>query len=392
MSHVASVSVADSLALQDRRDASDVLFDSTLVLSDTELENKEGEYLDWMNLNNDFADFLNTETNEEIPLSPSTSHTAPSTNKTFHMQQALPTIDILIPPTPSGLIRSLEPLLRMKTGQQRIAKLILHNLKSYPLMMMRHETLRPFIHRHLSTSEPLSNCLSLVHMISGGFQSGRKLFWKNVELECERLVAEHLKLNKWELLAAMQALLIYILTRLDEGQTDHNNYDSLLLAALMVIAKHLCYTDIKDGIHSISVSHGLEKDWVEWIYLESRRRFVFHHYYQHMTTQIPTKAKRLALPLAHLPAKKQLWEASDALTWKAEIDKNSGTQTAFGLAANGELVTLDEDQPCDSNGLLSYKPLDAKASSSSGVSNWEEWCAGMDGMGGLVMLTASLIV
>jgi len=32
----------------------------------------------------------------------------------------------------------------------------------------------------------------------------------------------------------MQALLIYILIRLDEGETDHNNYDSLLLATVAV--------------------------------------------------------------------------------------------------------------------------------------------------------------
>lgn len=45
---------------------------------------------------------------------------------------------------------------------------------------------------------------------------------------------QHLSLNKWELLAAMQALSIYILIRLDEGETDHNNSDSLLLATVIV--------------------------------------------------------------------------------------------------------------------------------------------------------------
>jgi hypothetical protein len=96
--------------------------------------------------------------------------------------------------------------------------------------------------------------------------------------------------------------------------------------------------------------------------------------------------------LAPLPAKKQLWEAGDALTWRAEVQRDSDTRTTFGLAANGELVTLDEGQLYGCNGLLSYKSLDANASSSSGVSNWAEWCAGMDGLGGLVMLAASLII
>ena len=41
-------------------------------------------------------------------------------------------------------------------------------------------------------------------------------------------------MNKWELLAAMQALSIYILVRLDEGEMEHNNFDYLLLATVVV--------------------------------------------------------------------------------------------------------------------------------------------------------------
>ena len=45
---------------------------------------------------------------------------------------------------------------------------------------------------------------------------------------------QHPKFNKWGLLAAMQALSIYILIRLDEGETDHNNFDFLLTATVTV--------------------------------------------------------------------------------------------------------------------------------------------------------------
>lgn len=38
--------------------------------------------------------------------------------------------------------------------------------------------------------ESLINCISLVHMINSGVQGNRKLFWKNVRLECERMYAE----------------------------------------------------------------------------------------------------------------------------------------------------------------------------------------------------------
>lgn len=89
------------------------------------------------------------------------------------------------------------------------------------------------------------------------------------------------------------------------------------------------------------------------------------------------------LILAPLPGKKQLWEAGDEFAWKAESEKEPGVQTAFALAANGELVKLDEGQLFCSDEALLYKPLGT---------NWEEWCSGMDGFGGLVMLAASLVV
>ena len=96
------------------------------------------------------------------------------------------------------------------------------------------------------------------------------------------------------------------------------------------------------------------------------------------------------LVLAPLPAKKQLWEAGSEHVWKAESERESGAQTAFALTANGELVKLEERQPCYTGTVLLYKPSEAWTRPGT-TSPWEEWCSGMDGFGGLVMLTASLI-
>lgn len=91
------------------------------------------------------------------------------------------------------------------------------------------------------------------------------------------------------------------------------------------------------------------------------------------------------LVLAPLPAKKQLWEAGNEFVWKAESESEPGAQTPFGLAANGELVQLDEGQQYCGGGLLLYKPTDAS------TERWQEWCSGMDGFGGLIMLAAALM-
>lgn len=95
------------------------------------------------------------------------------------------------------------------------------------------------------------------------------------------------------------------------------------------------------------------------------------------------------LVLAPLPAKKQLWAAGDELMWKTAVERDLGLQTAFGMAANGNLIRLDEDQLCHGDLALSSKSLDNKGSSLN-TADWEEWCSGMDELGSLVMLAASL--
>jgi hypothetical protein len=105
--------------------------------------------------------------------------------------------DISIPQPPRENIRLLVQRPKTKSSTERIAGLILQNLKSYPLMMMDNNALPPFIHPSLvdpavdnPDMEPLTNCVSLMRMVSGGFKGARKLFWKNVRVECERLVHE----------------------------------------------------------------------------------------------------------------------------------------------------------------------------------------------------------
>lgn len=126
-----------------------------------------------------------------------TFQTTASAAQSDQTQDSLDFSSPSIPRTPSIVARSLIRRPKTQPRTQRTANLILHNLKSYPLMIQRHNDLPPFIHRSLVSSsvedadmEPLTNCLSLVHMLNGGGQAGRKLFWKNMQMECEHLSAE----------------------------------------------------------------------------------------------------------------------------------------------------------------------------------------------------------
>ena len=133
---------------------------------------------------------------------------------------------------------------KMHPRADRTTNLIFYTLKSYPLMLCQH-ALPPFIHSSYvlftdegTTTEPLENCITLMHMMASGVQGSRKLFWRNVQQECERICDRKQTLSKWELLGAMQALSIYVLIRLDEGETEHNNLDYLLERAVIVSLLH----------------------------------------------------------------------------------------------------------------------------------------------------------
>lgn len=94
--------------------------------------------------------------------------------------------------------------------------------------------------------------------------------------------------------------------------------------------------------------------------------------------------------IAPLPAKKGLWEANDELSWHVEYGRVSIAQPPFGLTKKGQVVKLSGIEPdWHMHSLPGYYTLNVSKSESA--ENWEEWCSGMDGLGGLVVLTASLI-
>jgi hypothetical protein len=198
-----------SPSIENRQEASNdseiIIPNNGVIVSDPEFTDIGGECLDWNGPDIDFSDLLNPQANDETvpyPSSRSSSlvrHSKPSVDQTVQvvLQQAPSSPKVSIPTAPTSTFRSFVQRPKMKTGTPRIANLILHTLKSYPLMMMRHNALPPFLHPRVISSvvendemEPLTNCLSLVRMISSGFHGSRKLFWKNVQMECERLCEE----------------------------------------------------------------------------------------------------------------------------------------------------------------------------------------------------------
>ncbi|KAB5585032.1 hypothetical protein GE09DRAFT_1069144 [Coniochaeta sp. 2T2.1] len=180
-----------------------------------------------------------------------------------------------MPPGMSQNMRSFVHRPRQKTEGMGIANIILQTLKSYPVMLSLGGTLPPFIHSHVrswdsnvASIEPLEDCIGMMQMANTNVSGGRKLFWKVVRMECERLCEEILGLNKRTLLAAMQALFIYIVVRVDEGPTEHNNIDQLLVKTVIVLSQQFNY-----GTDTGYDDQNLDGKWNKWIFEESVRRY-----------------------------------------------------------------------------------------------------------------------
>lgn len=68
---------------------------------------------------------------------------------------------------------------------------------------------------------------------------------------------------------------------------------------------------------------------------------------------------------------------------QTEIEKDLGSQTDYGMTVSGDLVKVSESAVNNKTGGPGAR-LRQKA-------DWEEWLAGTDSFGGLVMLAASLV-
>jgi hypothetical protein len=192
---------------QGQRSGGDFILHGELDISLPDFPSVGDNYLGFEETNININDFLTTMSNPSpnfpslVPVSTSTAD-GTAQGQEQQLGSRSPT-EPCIPPSPSFMVRSLirRPKLQ-QPGTQRISSLIFHTLKSYPLMMLHHEdALPPFIHPSLVSkldgvaeedrfTAPLTNCISLMHMLGSEVRGTRKLFWKNVRMECERLLDE----------------------------------------------------------------------------------------------------------------------------------------------------------------------------------------------------------
>lgn len=175
---------------------------------------------------------------------------------------------------------------------------LIRMLRSIPRMMVRRENFPPFIHSHWQHDlpGPLANCMTIARLFCTRDLNNSTLVWNTIRLEQERLARETYDFSKEELMAGLQAYLVYMIMRAedDTGQTagDVPMLFSLKVSSLAALALGVSFTvrfqinvppkALTDWCYHLFGGYPLWEEsqydpkltWETWIFRESQRRYV----------------------------------------------------------------------------------------------------------------------
>ncbi|KAB5527931.1 hypothetical protein GE09DRAFT_975301 [Coniochaeta sp. 2T2.1] len=218
------------------------------------------------------------------------------------------------------LIRSPSPVVQHST------RLIIQGLRAYPMMMLRRETLPPFIHpywhiRHMpALPESLSTCMSIAHMYAFRSEETKPFLWRTIQAEDERFLAQRRTMSAEDMLACIQAQMIYMIMRFVDGTQDPPELNQQLIRTYQILCK--LFRRLHNGPFCEPDNYILRPTWEEWIYAESRRRTACVFFLICRCISVSTGIQGcdafhefINLPLA---SPKQLWEARTREEWERE--------------------------------------------------------------------------
>ncbi|KAF2137752.1 uncharacterized protein K452DRAFT_98095 [Aplosporella prunicola CBS 121167] len=264
---------------------------------------------------------------------------------------------------------------------QYSATIVMQALQSFPRMMLRRPTFPPFIHPHWHYAksplpESLTNCMGIAHVFVSTSIETRPFLWQTIEREQQRFLTKVDQMPKEDLLAAVQAQVIYIIMKVvinDPQQSAESNLQMLL--TFQTLCERLM--KLLQEPFCLSEQISLSSTWEEWILAESRRRtacvwFLISRLVS-VRTGIPCDAVEqfLALPL---PSPKVIWETSTRDMWVSEHD-------ACGTA-------MHEPDLVNFGGLIeSHKRRNEPAH----ARKLDTWNAESDHLGSLLNVTVAMI-
>ncbi|KAL6826541.1 hypothetical protein V8C40DRAFT_287257, partial [Trichoderma camerunense] len=281
-----------------------------------------------------------------------------------------------------------------KIVSQSCRKFIASTICTYPRMMLRPDSLPPFMHRHSCglgqvdskmspqvtgipsqsvVPESLAICISICHIFATKTASSEKFFCRTVDAELRRLNEEVPGFSKGETLAAIQAVLIYIIMRFFDADPSYFLANGGMFMTLQKLSEH--FAELCPGPFSTVDSGHSECEWTEWIFDETRRRVAGVGFLLSVITG-PENCNAIADPRTiPLPSSKALWDSESRVLWKKNRDNALAEPqaTQARLCNLGDLIAVQQR-------AMQYGPAD------SAQENLGTWLATTDGLG--LMLAA----
>ncbi|KAE8548320.1 hypothetical protein EYB25_008698 [Talaromyces marneffei] len=230
-----------------------------------------------------------------------------------------------------------------------IATSVIEMIRTYPLMMLRIENLPPFIHGHWyrpsvngrsSLPEPLVNCMGIAQIFASRNIESKSYLWHLVKLEQQSFIElnKHRKFSRDDLLAAIQAQIMYIIMRI----IDNSKTDQSMNLEMLVTHEILCESLVQLCKEPFCRDERLHPspNWEDWVFAESRRRTALVWFLIAQTIHIQTGVSCETISgFQQLPlcSPKSLWEARTHPRWQAEYDVYR-VMSRDGLDLFGDLI------------------------------------------------------
>ena len=257
---------------------------------------------------------------------------------TWNLSFDFPMEDLAIPNGDHDDSCYLSRITPLKAYAQHSADLIVEALYAIPDQMLRRETFPPFIHPHWSLSalpESLAVCMNLASVYSSRAPEMRAFLWRTKLTEQKRAVERIDTLSDQEILAQVQAGIVYLTMRL----VDEAMHDLVWTREMLTIQNILCMRFLQNNEFSFCQSEETHPSltWEDWIYAESRRRTSLIWFLITRTIVIMPKTEchtTISPETLPLPAPQMQWEARTREAWLKELGAEDSAMTTFGSLVN----------------------------------------------------------
>jgi hypothetical protein len=133
-----------------------------------------------------------------------------------------------------------------KGTQQAFAVVIIDMIYAYPRMMTRRETLPPFVHANSPIDDSpyaqemlpqyLANCMGIAQLIAARSVDTHSFIWTTILTELRGFRNNLHSFNKYDVLSALQASLLYLIIRAGETTPPHESTDDYLMLSIYQVS------------------------------------------------------------------------------------------------------------------------------------------------------------